>query len=158
MIAPGAEEADAGHDLRGDARRIGSDDRPAADEELVEAVGGDDREERRAERDEQVRADAGLAVAQLALEADRAPSPAAIARRSSASQLLSVGISLTRSCNGLLLEALQLLDPGRRQVEQLVEPRAVERDLARPSTALRRTGRRRVMTTLTSTSAFESSE
>src|SRR6476661_6164409 len=58
-----------------------------------------------------------------------APSAPAIERRNSASQLLSVGISLTRSCNGLLLEALQVLDAGRGQVEQLVEPRPVERDL-----------------------------
>src|SRR4051794_36364887 len=59
------------------------------------------------------------------------PSPAASARRSKASQLLSAGISLTRSCNCLLLEALQVLDPGRGQVEQLVESSAVERDLLR---------------------------
>src|SRR3954452_23487121 len=55
------------------------------------------------------------------------PRPAAITSRSSASQLLSVGTSLSRSCNGLLLEALQVLEPGDGQVEQLVEPAAVER-------------------------------
>src|SRR4051812_9454648 len=55
------------------------------------------------------------------------PSPAARARRSSASQPPRLGISLTRSCSGLLLEALQVLEPGDGQVEELVEPRAVER-------------------------------
>src|SRR6476646_1140978 len=59
------------------------------------------------------------------------PSAPATERRSSASQPLSAGISLTRSCNGLLLEALQVLDPGCGQVEQLVEPGAVERHLLR---------------------------
>src|SRR3954451_25411584 len=57
------------------------------------------------------------------------PSAAAIASRSSASQPLSEGISLTRSCNGVLLEALQVIEAGHGQVEQLVEPRAVERNL-----------------------------
>src|SRR6478752_5726943 len=57
------------------------------------------------------------------------PSAPAIERRNSASQPLSAGISLTRSCNGLLLETLQVFDADRGQVEQLVEPRPVERDL-----------------------------
>ena len=53
------------------AIRVGSI-RPivGAGEKLVEAVRRDDREERRAERDEQVRADPCFAVAQLPLEAD----------------------------------------------------------------------------------------
>src|SRR5437868_9032462 len=58
-----------------------------------------------------------------------APSPPATARRASASQPESAGMSLTRNGNGLLLEALQILDPGRREIEQLVEPLALERHL-----------------------------
>src|SRR5712692_9314982 len=60
-----------------------------------------------------------------------APRPAAAASRTVASQPASRGISLTRSCNGILLEALQILDTGRSQVEQLVEPLALERHLFR---------------------------
>ena len=67
----GTDEADAGDDLRGDARRIGADDLVAAVQELAEAVRGDDREERRAETDEHVRSQSGFPVAQLALEPDR---------------------------------------------------------------------------------------
>src|SRR5581483_10688068 len=66
----GAEEADPGHDLRGDPRRIGADDVRAARQEVVETVRRDDREEGGAERDEQVRTDAGLAIADLALDPD----------------------------------------------------------------------------------------
>src|SRR5438094_1539313 len=58
-----------------------------------------------------------------------APSPPATARRSSASQPASDGISLTRSRNSLLLEALQILDPRSREIEQLVEPLPLERHL-----------------------------
>ena len=72
MIAPAPRKPIPRHDLRGDARRVGRIDAGAAREELPEAVRGDDREQRRAERDEQVRAQPGLPVAQLALEADRA--------------------------------------------------------------------------------------
>src|SRR5689334_19132617 len=60
-----------------------------------------------------------------------APSPPAAVRRRSASQPSSDGTSLTRNRNGLLLEALQLLDAAGREVEQLVEPLALERDLLR---------------------------
>src|SRR5439155_1107224 len=67
----GAEEADAGHDLRGDPRGIGANDLVTAREKLAEAVGRDNREESRAEADEQVGAQARFAVAQFALEADR---------------------------------------------------------------------------------------
>jgi hypothetical protein len=41
-----AEEADAAHDLRGDPRRIGADQRAPAHEELAETVGRDERKER----------------------------------------------------------------------------------------------------------------
>src|SRR5207248_785655 len=43
-------------------------DRAAVDEELAEAVRRDDREERGADRDEQMRAQSRLALAQLALQ------------------------------------------------------------------------------------------
>ena len=59
------DEADAGHDLRGDARRIGADP--------DEGVAADDGEDRRAQRDERVGAEAGRLALQLALEADDAP-------------------------------------------------------------------------------------
>src|SRR3954453_6504489 len=59
------------------------------------------------------------------------PSPAAIARRNSDSQPLSDGTLLTRSCNCLLLEALQVVEPRDGEVEQLVEARTVERHLLR---------------------------
>ena len=36
---------------------------------------------------------------------------------------------VARCSDGLLLELLQILDAGRREIEQLVEPGAVERDL-----------------------------
>src|SRR5204862_7859228 len=58
-----------------------------------------------------------------------APRPPATARRPSASQPFNAGISLTRNRNGLLLEALQVLDPSGREIEQLVEPLALERHL-----------------------------
>ena len=52
--------------LVGSARTI-----VAPSREGVEAVRADDREQRRAERNEQVRAQPGLALAQLTLEADQ---------------------------------------------------------------------------------------
>jgi hypothetical protein len=67
----GPEEADAGHDLGRDARRVGPDDVPAGDEEVVEAVRGDEREQARAERHEKVRPHPRFTVAKLTLEADR---------------------------------------------------------------------------------------
>ena len=104
----------------------------AAGQELVEAVRGDDREERRAEPDEQVRAQPGLAVAQLALEADRRRR--ARPRRTSRqgrSQSLREPIPLTRSAYCLGLRDRDLLDPGLRQLEQLVEANAGEGHLLR---------------------------
>src|SRR4029079_8836867 len=71
-VGAGPEEADAADDLRGDARRVGADEAAAACEELVEAVGGDEREERRPDADDEVRAKASLPLAPLALHADRA--------------------------------------------------------------------------------------
>src|SRR5581483_7971312 len=56
-----------------------------------------------------------------------APSTHAKARRASASQPPSAGMLVARSVDGLLLVALQLLDAGGGEVEQLVEARAVER-------------------------------
>ena len=70
-----AEEADAADDLRRDARRVGAHEAAAVDEEVVEAVRRDEREERRADADDEMRAQPGLALAQLALEADRAAEP-----------------------------------------------------------------------------------
>ena len=98
-------------------------------QELLEPVRRDDREERRAERDEQVRADPGLAVAQLALDADRRAEPRGDARAGATtpSRRESGSRQLARSIDRLLLERGELLDPGRGEVEQLVEPRAVER-------------------------------
>ena len=67
-----AEEADAADDLRGDSRGIGTDDRAAVHEKLAEAVGRHDREERRADADDEMGPQARLALAQLPLEPDRA--------------------------------------------------------------------------------------
>ena len=67
----GAEKADAGDDLRSDPRRVRAHDVRSGIEEGVEAVRADDREQGRAQRNEQVRAQAGLALAQLALDADQ---------------------------------------------------------------------------------------
>src|SRR5689334_18796102 len=58
-----------------------------------------------------------------------APSAPASASRRVASQPERAGISLTRNRNGLLLEALQILDAGCGEIEQLVEPLALERHL-----------------------------
>src|SRR5207247_42627 len=66
----GTEEADAGHDLRGDARRICPNDALTRGEELVEAVRGDDREERGPDGDERVCPQAGLTFPELALDGD----------------------------------------------------------------------------------------
>src|SRR5437763_7452461 len=60
-----------------------------------------------------------------------APSPPATARRPSASHPFSDGISLTRNRNGLLLETQQVLDPRRSEIEQLVQPLALERNFLR---------------------------
>ena len=60
-----------GHDLRCDARRVVGDPARVREVELAEPVGGDEREERRADRDEHVRPQAGLALADLPLGADR---------------------------------------------------------------------------------------
>jgi len=62
----GPEEADPGHDLRRDPRRV-DPDAPVA-----EAVGRDEREERRADADDEVRAQSRLPLAQLAFEPDGA--------------------------------------------------------------------------------------
>src|SRR5438445_585050 len=55
------------------------------------------------------------------------PRPAATTRRTSASQLDRDGMSVARSVDRLLLVHRELLDPGRGELEQLVEPLAVER-------------------------------
>src|SRR4051794_1320912 len=59
------------------------------------------------------------------------PSPHANASRTSASQPLSVGTLLRRCIDGLPLHGRELLDPGRCEVEQLVEARPLERHLLR---------------------------
>src|ERR671935_1217634 len=60
------------------------------------------------------------------------PSAAASASRSSDSSQLSVGIALDASCsNGFFLRGGELLDPGRRELEQLVEREPAERRLLR---------------------------
>src|SRR5579871_3572126 len=56
------------------------------------------------------------------------PSAAARSRRRSACQPSRVGTLLARSSNGLLLEPLQLVDAFGGQIQQLVEPGAVERN------------------------------
>src|SRR5436305_8097909 len=60
-----------------------------------------------------------------------APRPHANVSRRSASQPSSAGMLLTRCVDRLLLERGELFDPGRGQVEQLVEAGAVERDALR---------------------------
>src|SRR5207245_9925784 len=57
------------------AGRVGANDAAAVRQEFVEPVRGDDREERRTERDEQVSADPCLAFPELALEADCSTEP-----------------------------------------------------------------------------------
>ena len=64
-----ADEADAGHDLRRDTRRI--EHHPARFEDVGEAVFGDQHHERGREADERVGAQAGALLADLALEFDR---------------------------------------------------------------------------------------
>ena len=71
----GAEEADPGHDLRRDPRRVEDDARGGRERPVRPGVGGDEREDAGAERDDQVRPEARLVVAQLALEPDRAAEP-----------------------------------------------------------------------------------
>lgn len=63
----GTDESDAAHDLRGDARRIepGSVPQPG---ERFETVLGDDHHQRRPQSHQEVRAEAGLLVAILAVE------------------------------------------------------------------------------------------
>src|SRR3954447_4043461 len=60
-----------------------------------------------------------------------APSAHASVRRRNASPPVRVGTLLTRCIDGLLLERGEILDPRDREIEQLVEPRAVERHLLR---------------------------
>ena len=93
----------------------------------MEAVGGDEREQRRAERDEHVRAEARLPVAQLALEADRAAEDRCEGEPEQRLLPPSDGTLTARNSESLLLGRADLLDPGRAEVEQLVEPVAVER-------------------------------
>src|SRR6266567_2021019 len=57
--------------------------------------------------------------------------PAATPSRSRTCQPESVGMLLARCSNRHVLEAPELLDAARCEVEQLVESRAVERDLLR---------------------------
>src|SRR3954454_8125749 len=59
------------------------------------------------------------------------PSAHATVSRTSASQPPSDGMLLTRYCNRVVLEGAQVLDPGRGEIEQLVETRAVEGHLLR---------------------------
>jgi hypothetical protein len=61
---PGSQKADPGHDLGRDASRIDVAARPG------EAVSADNREERRAQRDQEVRAGSSGAVVELAVEPD----------------------------------------------------------------------------------------
>src|SRR5581483_4758225 len=61
-------ETDAGHDLRGDTRRV---DARLRRFERREAVDADEREETRTDRDQDVRAQTGCLVAHLTLDADR---------------------------------------------------------------------------------------
>ena len=144
----GAEEADARDDLRRDARRVGAHDGAAARQELVEAVRGDDREQRRAETDEQVRPEPGLALAQLALEADRRRRARRRARAAGRPRPSRGSEPLRRRSNDRRLEggALRfgdLLDPLGREVDQRVEARRARTARARPSPAPRRGARRR---------------
>jgi len=64
-----AEEADTGYHLRGHARGVERD--ALAAEDVVEAVGRDEDEQRGADGDEGMSAEAGRVVAPLALKADR---------------------------------------------------------------------------------------
>src|SRR3954451_20981539 len=58
------------------------------------------------------------------------PSPAATARRSTMCASFSDGMALAaRNRNRVFLVALQVLDAGRGEIEQVVEPRAIERHL-----------------------------
>src|SRR5207244_12107387 len=66
----GTEEADPGHDLSSDPRRVGAHNALAGGQKFAKPVCRDDREQRRPDRDEQVRPQAGLAVAELSLEAE----------------------------------------------------------------------------------------
>src|SRR6478609_4828431 len=59
------------------------------------------------------------------------PSTHASTRRRSASQPASVGTLLSRGCNRVLLEALQVLDAACGEVEQLVQAFAIEWNLLR---------------------------
>src|SRR5439155_10237264 len=67
-----AEEADAADDLSGDPRRVDPRVGAARGDEVAEAVGGDEREERRADADDEMRAQPRSALAQLPLHPDRA--------------------------------------------------------------------------------------
>src|SRR6185312_16707317 len=67
-----AEEADARDDLRRDPRGIGADHVRAADQEVVDAVRGDEGEEGGADTDEHVGAEARGSLPPFALEPDEA--------------------------------------------------------------------------------------
>ena len=122
---------------------------------VVQAVRRDEREQRGADGDEEVRPQAGLALPDLALDADRAAENPGQRRRAAASQ--PKWSSGTHGLDRVLLGEADLLDAGGREVEQLVELVAVERRaLGRRLHLDRRPSP--VMTTLTSTSADESSE
>ena len=106
----------------------------------------------------EVRAEPGLAVAQLALEPDRGAEPG---RDREPREHLPVGArdaSAARSIDRLLLQQGELLDPGRGEVEQGVEVVARSNGTCSAVACTSTSRPSPVITTFRSTSAFESSE
>ena len=136
----GADEADAGDDLRRDARRIERDAARLRKREVAPGVRGDEREQRRSHGDEHVRAEARFPLAQLALDADDA---AERGRRGEPYEDLPGGEIRHARC--------RLRDPARRESARSrpLRARAARRARpartapARPSPGRRRMRRRR---------------
>jgi hypothetical protein len=90
-----ADEADPGHDLRRDTRRI--EHHPARLEDVGEAVFGDQHHERGREADERVGAQAGALLANFALEADRGGQDERERKFSELERALAHGLAYERS-------------------------------------------------------------
>ena len=136
----GAEEPDAGHDVRGHPRRIEHDTDLVAEVQRGPAVRAAEDEEAGAHANEDVRAQARLLLAQLALEPDQAREPEATSSRTTPSQTGSSGP--TGDLRGLALRHGQLGDPAGGEVEQRVEAARARTGRAPPSPAPRRAARR----------------
>ena len=123
-MSAGAEEADPGHDLGRDPWS----GRRSAVREVLEPVRAGHREERGADRDEHVRAQAGRLLVELALETDR-DRPGRPRRRCERSTRARSGAGQARGAStaACCFASISAIPPGG-ELEQLVELVAAERN------------------------------